>query len=128
MLVLDGKGTFHGMDVISSSVDRNESLADQNKQIRRQVRKRALEVVKNKGIDIVKYVALHKPGLSQITFKPICQLQMLQSLLPSATTDLLWQTAYLFHLRNRPSWSGFMQSHISGKHPGKAGVCLLPNN
>lgn len=123
---LDGKGTFHGMGVISTSVNSTDPLIDQNKQIRRQNTNKALEVVKNRGIDLVQYIAPHKSGLSDVIFKPICQLQSPQCVLPSASTDLLWHTARLFDAGNRPSWSGFMQTTISGEYPGKARVCLLP--
>lgn len=39
--------------------------------------------------------------------------------------DLLWNMGYFFKLE-QPQWSGFMQKHVTGNHPGKSTFSFLP--
>ena len=123
---LDGKGTFHGMGIISTSTNRAGMNDSQRMGVRRQKAKKTVDVIKNKGIQLVSYIKTDKLGLSCISYKPLQQLQFPYILPTDITTDLLWHTAYFFHHNDRPSWSGFMQTNITGNYPGKSQVNFLP--
>ena len=69
---LTGKGTFHGMGIIS--VTQPGKITSDKPVTRIQKRKKASEVIKNKGIKIQSFLGSSSKGLSNIKLKPMRQL------------------------------------------------------
>ena len=44
----------------------------------------------------------------------------------NTAVNLLWHSSHVFRDGDQASWSGFMQTYMTGDHPGKAQVLLLP--
>jgi len=70
---LEGKGTFHGMGIISLSITLNKISSGHftESQVPRLQRMNADKVITNQGIDIEHYDLSHKNGFSTINFKPM---------------------------------------------------------
>ena len=88
--------------------------------------KKVGDVTKNKGIQIIPYIAPERSGLSQIELKPLIQLQIPYTLPPDTAMDMLWHTSLFFRPSNRPNWSGYMTDISVGDYPGKSTVKILP--
>ena len=110
---IDGRGTFHGMGIISAitpvpgkvlrSIPRKEVSAEDIKALSSlsfHFYNRARETGPN---------VLYKPLLSRLD-EP-----------RDSNTDLLWYSSWFFK-QSCPNWSGFMQSVHKGSHPGKTAV------
>ena len=108
LVTLTGKGTFHGMGVISIS-STNTSNATAIKRLKE--RRKAEDFVRKRGIPIENYLATSYEGLLNLKFKPIDQLEIVESLSSEVSYNLLWQCNWLFSSSTspRPNWSGFMQ-------------------
>ena len=106
LVTLTGKGTFHGMGVISvSSLDMIRDLAVTTLKERMKVS----ESVKGKGIPLVDYHGRSHYGLLNLKFKSIKQLSMVQSNPLEVSYNTIWQCSWFFGASNA-NWSGYMQS------------------
>lgn len=128
---LDGQGTFHGMGIIAvSSPKSGTTLTTNSRVIKRQKRMKVNELVNDRGIPIIQYISPLKRGLSAVTFKPICELQVPYTLPSELSCNLLWHAGWAFgdETKPRPNWSGFMQHVFSdGDHSHSKGkVLFLP--
>ena len=122
---LDGRGTFHGMGIISVSTPTTSTVTRRHEQLVRRenlVKSKALVLIK--GVPISQYILPQKPALSSLKMKPIQALQFPYTLPSSINLDLIWYAGGLFcsTLGSRPNWSGFMQHVSTGSHPGTADV------
>ena len=70
--ILTGKGTFHGMGIMS--VIQPGKIKSDKLVTRIQKRKITSEVIKNKGIKIQSFLGSSSKGLSNIKLKPMRQL------------------------------------------------------
>lgn len=111
---LTGKGTFHGMGIISMSSQ--STIPDRS--IAR-LKKNEFHGFSNTGVPITPYNGSSKIGLSKLNLKSMRELIIQPSLAPEMSLDLVWQTAWFFQSidSHRPNWSGFMQ-HAT-KHKDK---------
>ena len=120
---LTGKGTFHGMGIISICpypIQRFNA-------IKRLKHKQFTGFVD--AVDIVPFHGSSQHGLLKLRFKPIKDLAstILQS--PEMNLDLLWQTAWFLTSKEspRPNWSGLMQhATTSNSIYQKASIKFLP--
>ena len=111
-VTLTGKGTFHGMGVISASTF--QMIKDVPVQ-RLSERKKTSDFVKKRGIPIVQYPGKSRDGLLKLKMQPIEQLTLLStpSYPPEVNYTLLWRYSWFFRQSNR-NWSGFMQNITQG--------------
>ena len=127
--VLDGRGTFHGMGIISVSTPTTSTVTWRHEQlVRRENLVKSKALVLNKGVPISQYILPQKQALSSLKMKPIQALQFSYTLPSSINLDLIWHAGGLFRstLGSRPDWSGFMQHVSTGSHPWTADVLFLP--
>ena len=115
IVTLDGKGTFHGMDIIATTPSNTAEKKIVNVIKRLKERKLVALITSNKGIPITKFIGPKKPGSTLLKFKPLLHLEMPYTLPTAICTDLLWQTSWLFGTETKPpsNWSGFMQHVFS---------------
>lgn len=91
LITLDGQGTFHGMGIIAVSTPQDEvPLKASSRIILRQSRIKVKELVKDKGLAILKYFSPPKKALSFISYYPILELQVPYTYPPEVSSDLLW--------------------------------------
>ena len=121
---LTGKGTFHGMGMISISPHFTKSI-------------KAIKRLKHKEfsgftdvVDILPFQGSSHNGLATINLKPILNLasEVFESL--EMNLDLLWQCSWFFSNKEspRPNWSGFMQHSTTSNQASfsKATIKFLP--
>ena len=129
MITLTGKGTFHGMGVISALYGLGKNMY--TNVIKRNKERRKTSFIDHRGIDILPYSGSFKNGLTTFTLKPYVQLLSPYTPPDVLNYDMLWKTGYLFVSKDlpRPNWSGFMQ-HVTQKilhfrHSGCLEIVLL---
>lgn len=123
---LDGKGTFHGMGIISCSVGNNERSDKQIKRLPSIVK--VADLPTNSIVKIHRYANPEVPPLASVKLLPL-DLQNLRK--NTDELNLLWHYAGLKHgplsVNPRANWNGFMDQVTSGrKHPGKTTINMLP--
>jgi len=134
---LSGQDTFHGMGVISMSVQCGDSSAVcasvpvgsfGDVPVKRLPRAPALSVVHGKGIHVHFYKPPNIRPLSCLHFRPVAELQMPYVLPTAVNDDLLWHVGWYFRDESdpRPNWSGFMRDLSTGSHLPAADIRLLP--
>ena len=127
LMTLTGKGTFHGMGVISALYGLGKNMY--TNVIKGNKERRKTSFIDHCGIDILPYSRSFKNGLTTFTLKPYVQLLSPYTPPDVLNYDMLWKTGYLFASKDlpRPNWSGFMQ-HVTHKfcNPGKASINFLP--
>ena len=124
---LTGKGTFHGMGVISCSTSLVTNLTQKIKRLKE--RKRTSTFVEHRGIEIIPYYGSSYNGLLKIKLKPYMQLSSPYTLTSDLGYDLLWKSAWFFSSKTqpRPNWSGFMQQVANKRRsPEKSAISFLP--
>ena len=106
-ITLTGKGTFHGMGVISMS---NIPVVTAMSIPRLKQRKKTADVVEKRGIELVNYLGNSNTGLSKLKFEPILQLKSPCILPIEINYDLLWHAGWFSRSseKPRPNWSGYM--------------------
>jgi hypothetical protein len=117
---IDGKNTFHGMGIISSSM-RSSSLTIKIPRIKKLLK--VGDITESKGIPLLQYINEGRQALATVKLTKLKDLP--DSINRSKNADLIWQMGYFFK-KEQPQWSGFMQRNLSGDHPGKANFCFLP--
>ena len=85
---LTGKGTFHGMGVISCSTSLVTNLTQKIKRLKE--RKWTSTFVEHRGIEIIPYSGSSYNGLLKIKLKPYMQLSSPYTLTSDLGYDLLW--------------------------------------
>jgi len=131
---LDGKGTFHGMGLISVSVPLKGNYTSspiRPPNVRRLKSKLPVsQLITNRGIPIVHYNKPGRCGLVDISMKEINQLTQLASvpLPPISHLDMVWHLKWFFRSDEspRPNWSGYMQATCTGEHKAAGAVNMLP--
>jgi len=126
---LDGRGSFHGMGIISATVHLDGEFGSSHFKIKRlQRRLFASQVCADRGIPIRRYTLAGKKGLSVVTMtdvrhlqRPICLPQIMQ-------LNVVWHLSWTFKSSDnqRPNWGGFMQSSCTGVHAPTAAITMLP--
>ena len=126
---LDGRGTFHGMGIIASTVSSREHVIEEIKIKRPQTLLKVDQLTsKSSAVPIVEYNCPEQRKFNTILFKPTLELLYPYVLPESLNTDLLWHAAGLFSKPEspRPNWSGYMQRISHGDHLPNATITLLP--
>ena len=102
---LTGKGTFHGMGIISISSSPRHTL-----QSIKRLKPGTVSSCTN-SVDILPYCGSSFNGLLKFIFKPVTELDTTSPLVQEMNIDLVWQAAWFFTSKEnpRPNWSGFMQ-------------------
>ena len=88
----DDTGTFHGMSIIAAVTSENQNDAFHTYKISTN-RRKVNDIVKNKGISIVKYVEKATPS-SMLKFKPHASLQSIISCNPGKFRKLMWLSSW----------------------------------
>lgn len=126
---LDGSGTFHGMGIISATVNQDHVIAIPPQRITR-VSKRlnVNDVVRNRGLAIIPYALHNGKGLSTVTMTAIKSLNHNIVFSPVMKLDMMWHIAGVVKTIDspRPNWSGYMQSVCVGPHAPKTSIKFLP--
>ena len=126
---LDGLGTFHGMGIISMSVEATDveithgafgrdPSTNAVTCVKRLPRVAVDKIAQVSRIRMLHYSPPNIPVLSELRFVPFRQLHNPHVLPPSLNLDLLWHAGWFFRGSGdpRPSWSGFMQDNSAGDH------------
>lgn len=132
---LDGLGTFHGMGIISATVDMCDdggsgSLSD-SRIPRLPKRMSASEVTRNTEIPIIAYNKSTKAGLGKASFEPFQKLQDDAILAPKNNIlerSLVWHLCNVFLQNDKriPNWPGFMSETSHGSHGSVAKINFEP--
>lgn len=120
---LTGKGTFHGMGIISITSETSRKI-----QSIKRLKHKTSSVFAN-AVEIIPYHGSHTHGLLELNFKPFKDLALAKCFAPELNFDLLWQVAWFFASKEnpRPNWSGFMQQTTCSNYIyEKATVKFLP--
>lgn len=130
---LDGKGTFHGMGLISVSVPLKGNYTSSPHIANFSRLKSKLPVsqlLTNRGLPIVHYNKPGRCGLVEITMREISHLtqSVTVPLLPISSLDTLWHLKWFFKSDDspRPNWAGYMQATCTGEHQAAGAVNMLP--
>ena len=95
---LDGRGTFHGMGIISMQIDNERRRKESNsKNIRRFTKKKSSGVLENKGVQIENYITLNRSALSTLKLIPLNKLETMQIDILQHSVDILWESVFFFH-------------------------------
>jgi len=97
VVMLDGKGTFHGMGITAVSTKTeawSENLRWQT--VKRLKRANVMDVVNRKGVPTLQYHLPEKQRLSALSFNPVCHLLRAYTLPSAVNLDLLWSSGWLF--------------------------------
>lgn len=125
---IDGKGTFHGMGIISCSVGKTDNSTQRIKRLPKVMGVDYLP--RDSAVQIHRYPYPAAHPLGNLTFLPLELLQP-SMLRQSSEIDLLWHCASLLQGTHseirRPNWNGFMDKITTEKsHPDKTTVSMLP--
>ena len=108
---LTGKGTFHGMGIISMSTN-GSKMFQAIRRLKKNEKKQMSE-----SVPIIPFFGSHERGLSKLRFNKIKDLSHsfkddVMHHFQEKTIDLVWQMAWHFKTRQspRPNWQGFMQT------------------
>ena len=109
---LTGKGTFHGMGIISISSSKRKCGVIQR------LKHNTKKDFSDAAAKITPYQGSSYYGLLKFELKPIKDLALRTCHAPEMNLDLLWHAAWLFAPRNnpRPNWSGYMM-HVTSQVP-----------
>ena len=122
---MTGKGTFHGMGIISM---RFQSAISDIPIVR--LKKNEFDGFSDTGVPIIPFNGSSKVGLSMMKLKSFRELVIKPAIAPEMNLDLVWQTAWFFksHEANRSNWSGFMQhaTNSKDKEVAKQSISFLP--
>ena len=128
IITLTGKGTFHGMGIISMT-----SGAEESRRIhvinRLNKRQPTTSFFEEYGIPVLNYLGSSMKGHLKLRLKPIMQLKSPHVLPPEWSYDFLWHsTRFIKSSSNAtPNWSGFMQDVTSASEvEDKALIKFLP--
>lgn len=128
---LDGKGTFHGMGIISASTPRSAGMTCSSSTIIRRLSKKATanitDILRLKDIKIVPYDDnTEMLPMANILYAPIIELQHPYVIPTSTNLHLLWHIGGVVGADSRPQWSGFMQEVFSSQQSPAANIKFLP--
>jgi hypothetical protein len=125
---LDGKGTFHGMGIISATVRPQGTTGIVSQRVRRIAKLlKADDAVQQKCAATLSFHGKGCIGLQEVKFNPMKSLLRPIVLPVVMNVSDLWHSAGMFSssLRPRPNWSGCMQTVCEGTHPGPSAVEML---
>ena len=128
IVTLTGKGTFHGMGIISMA----HSSDEERRQIvikRLKNRQPTASFVEEYGVPIHNYLGSSKKGHSKLTLKPIIELKSPIVLPNEWGYDFLWHSTRFgkTSTQNPTNWSGFMQEITSASVTNKkSSIKFLP--
>lgn len=113
---LDGKGTFHGMGMVS--IEETDSGSD------KRIPRITATIEDVKAVDVVEIVHYSDDAESGLRIK---YTKLSPSTIHDAFSklDLLWTLSWP-SVHDRPAWSGFMQLVTSGPHVTKPTIRYLP--
>ena len=126
---LDGKGSLHGMGIISPTTNKfGPSYPSKLTPIKQRNKLRKVnDVISHQGIPIKSYILSSTTGLSKLVFKERCRLDVIREFRTSNRLGILWNTAiFLRNSGSRPNWTGYMTQVCDGIYPGKSTVSFLP--
>ena len=120
---LTGKGTFHGMGIISMSD--NCSSTRSIKRLKQTLK--SSEFGKLHDIRIQQYLGSSKKGLAGLSFKSINHLSKPLVMPKEVGYDFLWQMSTFLRSNQTPNWLGFMQELLKSEAPvQKSTIKFLP--
>ena len=106
---LSGKGTFHGMGIVSTS---SKPLQGRFWNIPRlQQRKKAGSFTEKRGAEIIPYLKSSEIAQGKLKLSPILELNSTITLPLGTNHDFVWHCGWFssFNNNTRQNWSGFMQ-------------------
>ena len=121
--MLTGKGTFHGMGIVSISSSPGHTL-----QSIKRLKHGTLFSCAN-SVEILPYSGSSFNGLRNYIFRPVTELVTTVLFAGEMNMDLVWQAAWFFTSKEdpRPRWSGFMQyTTRASSSVEKSSVQFLP--
>ena len=129
IVTLDGKGTFHGMGIISCSIKTDAAQDHKVKRIAKMMTKE--DIPKENNVKICWYDKPDITALSKKTFTSINQLKCQLTDFHQLNIDILWHSASVLKRNNiehpRPNWSGFMHLVTHGTDsPHASAITMLP--
>jgi len=125
---LDGRGTFHGMGIISmTSSTSAANLVNGNfteEPLKRLARVKVGNMTKGKGIPLVHYRMNEKSALSEI----VSDKAHLNVEYTVGNVDVLWHAGWFLPADSNPrwNWSGFMQTVTTGESLHCVDIRVLP--
>lgn len=125
---LDGTETFHGMGIISMTTPctRLEDMRFSDSAVKRLPHTAVSQMIRNRGIPIIYYVAPDQPSLSKFMLKPFSHLLTPYVMPPTINLDLVWHAGWFYTDADNPrsSWAGFMHdvSPSSSDFPSKSDI------
>lgn len=127
---LDGLNTFHGMGIISTAVcpDSNGKFVEMNGLVRRIAKPlKAAEATQNRCVPVLTFNMTNCLGIGTIKLCEIDSLKQSVNIQSVLYINDLWAVSDLVSPRKqlRPSWSGFMQTVLTGPHIGISDVEML---
>lgn len=128
LVTLTGKGTFHGMGVIS--IAQPAVTQQHNHRVPRlKERKKISEMTNRKGIELHHFLVSSNKGLSKLVLKSIRELNTNPTFSNEVNYNILWHASWFSSsLENpRPNWNGFMQCATNCTPPEEnSTVTFLP--
>jgi len=127
LVTLTGKGTFHGMGIVSMSDKQQASTTQSVPRMKGCLKNTLFTNVHN--VPICQYHSASKKGLAAITLKPVLELKKPLILPTELSYDLLWYSSKIFQDASKPTpnWSGFMQDLTQRNDPvPKSTISFLP--
>ena len=123
---LDGKGTFHGMGMISATVEATEPTVHHITRIPK--RMKAGKGSHGNSVTLLPYSMGSGVGLSRIELADIRSLQHPLVLPCSMKYNSLWLAGNMLSTDEYPgpNWSGYMTTACTGAHPCVTSVNMLP--
>ena len=118
---IDGHNTFHGMGIImctSGKTSSNSNILTKKRVKRLGNRISSSDISSEARIKIHFYQSHSSSNLKKLIFEELEYLPIESNLI-----DLLWQTSKLLN-KPCPGWSGYMQTAITGNHPGQTTTFL----
>ena len=125
---LDGRGSFHGISIISSTVSSSQSVT-KDLQIKRPDKLLKVEELTSKATDvsITAYDFPQSENFDSILFKPSLGLLYPCVLPETLNAEILWHAASINSTKDnlRPNWPGYMQKLIHAGNQEKATITLV---
>jgi len=135
VVTLDGRGTFHGMGMLSMSVQTQGTDTSAfgrygEAPVKRMPRVDVVSLKANSvAVKLLPHMETDADVLRNTIFKPLDDLKSAVTEMPTLSSlDLLWHSGYFFTggSQQRPNWAGFMQEVSTGEHPSVAEFRMLP--
>ena len=124
-ITLTGKGTFHGMGIVSMSEKSRSASSELIKRLKNRLKN--IDFTQHHNITIHQFHSTSEKRLAKIYLKPILNLRKPLVLLAELSYDFLWHSSRFLNETATPNWSGFMQDLTRMHEPKpKASITFIP--